>query len=221
MIQICTLKTPKNQACSSDHRVIFAGSQVVRFPWETLLEFGLIIRRYAATWAWVFVNGYLFPPKYWEIVCSWQKRKLEYWKQLWLSLIVAERESRVLEYDGKWREIHSHLVLLWFKIRGTFPRRSWSSDIVKFWHDAPITYFDFFVSLFVKTIFPQYCLQKVYSAGWRNLLNRCKMDDPSLIIIYPWLKLFWWTALLPPEDESLILQIIFARIKLTKPWHML
>ena len=164
MIQICTLKTPKNQACSSDHRVIFAGSQVVRFPWETLLEFGLIIRRYAATWAWVFVNGYLFPPKYWEIVCSWQKRKLEYWKQLWLSLIVAERESRVLEYDGKWREIHSHLVLLWFKIRGTFPRRSWSSDIVKFWHDAPITYFDFFVSLFVKTIFPQYCLQKVYFA---------------------------------------------------------
>ena len=162
MIQICTLKTPKNQACSSDHRVIFAGSQVVRFPWDTLLEFGLSIRRYAATWAWVFVNGYLFPPKYWEIVCSWQKRKLEYWKQLWLSLIVAERESRVLEYDGKWREIHSHLVLLWFKIRGTFSRRSWSSDIVKFWHDAPITYFDFFVSLFVKTIFPQYCLQKVY-----------------------------------------------------------
>ena len=161
MIQICTLKTPKIQACSSDHCVIFAGSQVVRFPWETLLEFGLIIRRYAATWAWVFVNGYLFPPKYWEIVCSWQKRKLEYWKQLWLSLIVAERESRVLEYDGKWREIHSHLVLLWFKIRGTFPRRSWSSDIVKFWHDAPITYFDYFVSLFVKTIFPQYCLQKV------------------------------------------------------------
>ena len=100
MIQICTLKTPKNQACSSDHHVIFAGSQVVRFPWETLLEFGLIIRRYAATWAWVFVNGYLFPPKYWEIVCSWQKRKLEFWKQLWLSLIVAERESRVLEYDG-------------------------------------------------------------------------------------------------------------------------
>ena len=162
ILQICTLKTPKIQACSSDHRVIFAGSQVVRFPWETLLEFGLIIRRYAATWAWVFVNGYLFPPKYWEIVCSWQKRKLEYWKQLWLSLIVAERESRVLEYDGKWREIHSHLVLLWFKIRGTFPRRSWSSDIVKFWHDAPITYFNFFVSLFVKTIFPQYCLQKVY-----------------------------------------------------------
>ena len=32
--QIWTLKAPKNQASSSDHRVIFAGSQVVRFPWD-------------------------------------------------------------------------------------------------------------------------------------------------------------------------------------------
>ena len=37
---------------------------------------------------------------------------VQYSIEQWLSLIVAERESRVLQYDGKWREIHSHVALL-------------------------------------------------------------------------------------------------------------
>ena len=79
---------------------------------------------------------------------------VQYSIEQWLSLIVAERESRVLQYDGKWREIHSHVALLWTKIRGTFPRRSMSSDIMKILHDVPNTYVDFFVSLIVKIICP-------------------------------------------------------------------
>ena len=86
---------------------------------------------------------------------------VQYSIEQWLSLIVAERESRVLEYVGKWRDIQTRVVILWIKIRGTFPRRSMSLDIMKFLHDVPNTYVDFSVFLIVKIIFPQYCLQTI------------------------------------------------------------
>ena len=37
---------------------------------------------------------------------------VQYSFEQWLSLIVAERESRVLEYVGKWREIQTRFVLI-------------------------------------------------------------------------------------------------------------
>ena len=86
---------------------------------------------------------------------------VQYSFEQWLSLIVAERESRVLEYVGKWREIQTRFVLIWIKIWGTFSSRSMSPNIMKFLHDVPNIYVDFSVFLIVKIIFPQYCLQMI------------------------------------------------------------